>query len=132
MTKKQKLRNRIYEKYDGRCAYCGEFLKKGWHVDELKPIIRNLKRDKNHKTVSDNTCQYPENLNENNQMPSCPSCNINKHSLSLENFRKSIEHFIVSLNRNSVQYKIAKRYGLIQETGNKVIFYFEKCEINDV
>ena len=51
--------------------------------------------------------------------------NINKHSMSLEEFRSLIGGFINSLNQRMVQYKIAKRYGLIKETGIKVRFYFE-------
>ena len=71
---------------------------------------------------------YPERLHIDNQMPACPSCNLNKHSMSLENFREFILHFMVSLNRDSVIYKVAKRYGLIKETIKPIVFYFEKVE----
>lgn len=151
MTKKEK-RQIIFNKFGGKCAYCGCKLQKGWHIDELKPIKRNyqyvngyflntetkkkspvLPLDvtdvRKYKWISPkyvtNGCKYPERLHIDNQMPACPSCNINKHSMSLEEFRKFIENFIISLNRDSTQYKIAKRYGLIQETGKKVVFYFE-------
>lgn len=67
----------------------------------------------------------PENDNYENKIPSCSSCNINKHGMNIEQFRRFIEKFVVSLNRDSVVYRVAKRYGLIQETGKKVIFYFE-------
>jgi hypothetical protein len=46
--------------------------------------------------------------------------------MSLEGFRNAIYEFVKNLNQNSVQYKIAKRYGLITETENAVVFYFEK------
>ena len=47
--------------------------------------------------------------------------------MSLEDFRNLIKGFIISLNRDSTQYKIAKRYGLVLEvTEPEVIFYFEK------
>lgn len=132
---KKQTRQIVFNKYKGRCAYCGEELQKGWHVDELLPIRRvwryksdeNGKRmfDKNYELIKEHYLLHPERLNIDNQMPSCPSCNINKHSMSLEEFRKSIKHFIVSLNRDSTQYKIAKRYGLIKESDNSVVFYFE-------
>ena len=47
--------------------------------------------------------------------------------MNLEEFRMFIARFVRSLNKTNVQYKVAKRYGLIEETGNPVIFYFEEC-----
>lgn len=44
---------------------------------------------------------------------------------AIEGFRNLIHGFVNSLNRDSVQYKVAKRYGLIRETGIEVKFYFE-------
>src|SRR6056297_1376387 len=115
MTRKEK-KTYIYNKYGGRCAYCGDKLQKGWHVDELKPVHRNYKWNKDKtRFIPDGTCEKPENFNLENQMPSCPSCNINKHSMSIEKFREFIAGFVRSLNRDSTQYKIAKRYELIQE-----------------
>ena len=124
----QKNRELIFNKYNGRCAYCGCELQKGWHVDELLPVRRNFKWNAaKTKYVYDGTCEHPERLHIDNQMPSCPSCNINKHSMSLEDFRNLIKGFIISLNRDSTQYKIAKRYGLVFEiTEPEVVFYFEK------
>ena len=122
----KKDREIIKQKFGGKCAYCGCELKKGWHVDELEPVRRNFTYDKNKGTFkATGDCLHPERFNINNQMPSCQSCNINKHSLSLEEFRNLIVGFINSLNRDSTQYKIAKRYGLVQETNKPVIFYFE-------
>ncbi len=132
---KKQDREIVYKKYNGRCAYCGCELQKGWHVDELLPVRRGWrwKRDENgdiiykdNKQIKENYMLHPERMNINNQMPSCPSCNINKHSMSLEEFRLLISNFINSLNKNSVQYKVAKRYGLIEETNKPVVFYFEK------
>lgn len=125
-----KIRTLIYSKCNGRCAYCGTELKKGWHVDELKPVVRNFKYNKDKsKYIHDGTYKYPERLNINNQMPSCPSCNINKHSLSIEGFRKLIEGFMYHLNELNTQYKVAKRYGLFTENIKPVVFYFETLNI---
>ena len=127
MTNKEN-RELIFNKYDRRCAYCGIELQKGWHVDELLPVRRNMKWNKDKtKYVHDGTYEHPERLTIENQMPSCPSCNINKHSMSLEDFRNLITGFIISLNRDSTQYKIAKRYGLVIEVQKpEVVFHFEK------
>ena len=121
---KAKDREIVLNKYGGKCAYCGCDLQKGWHVDELLPVRRNFKWN-GKKYVHDGTYIHPERLHIDNQMPSCPSCNINKHSDDLETFRAHISGYVVSLNRDSTQYKIAKRYGLIQETQQPVKFYFE-------
>lgn len=126
-------RQKIFDKYGGRCAYCGCELQKGWHVDEIEPIRRNwvtfLRKD-GTTTKMYTDCLHPENLHIDNQNPACASCNINKHSESLENFRAAIKKYVESLNLYSTQYKIAKRYGLIKETGVEVIFYFENITNN--
>ncbi len=123
MTKKQ--RQLIFDKYNGRCAYCGCELQPGWHVDHLKPIRRHLRKD---------GCRHPKRDCVENCMPACASCNINKHSMSLEEFRKLVGGFIKSLNRDSTQYKIAKRYGFVVEVEKPVVFYFEQqsAELNNM
>ena len=118
LTKQQ--RQSIKEKYKGRCAYCGDLLGDRWHADHIEPIVRNW---------WNGTCEHPERNTLANFNPSCPSCNIVKSSMSLDSFRKIIGGFITSLNRDSTQYKFAKRYGLVEESAKEVKFYFEKCEI---
>lgn len=114
LTKKQ--REDLFQKYQGRCAYCGEQLLKGWHADHIELIRRN----------GDGTCLNPEREIFENYNPSCASCNINKHSMSIEDFRKSICKYVESLNNYSTQYKMAKKYGLITETNKELKFYFEE------
>lgn len=124
---KKKDRRIIFEKYGGKCAYCGCELTKGWHVDHLKCLHRDSDYDKEkRKFFFNGKMKYPENENIDNYMPSCASCNITKATLSLEDFRKYIQQTVDSLNKNHyAAYKFAKRYGLIQETIKPVIFYFE-------
>ena len=122
-------RQLIHDKYHGRCAYCGEKLGDRWCVDHIKPIVRDSKWDKDKgRYVATGKVQNPENDTFENLNPACPSCNIQKNSYTLEHFRENIENYIRSLNRDSVQYKVAKRYGLIQETKLRVVFFFEKVE----
>lgn len=47
MTKAEK-RKVIFDKFGGRCAYCGCELQKGWHVDEVLPVIRKYKYVNSH------------------------------------------------------------------------------------
>lgn len=117
MSISKRVREQIYNKYGGRCAYCGYKLGEKWHIDHLEPLRRDL---------TTGLPLHPERERFDNYMPACISCNINKHSLSLEEFRSLISGFISSLNNNSTQYKIAKRYGLVKENEDlKVRFHFE-------
>lgn len=135
LTKKQ-TRQLIYQKFGGRCAYCGEELNGKFHVDEVEPCCRSWEyvKDENGKRIYDSDRRdwkmklvylYPERLHVDNQFPACASCNINKHSDSVEGFRKLIQGFMKHLNQVSTQYKIAKRYGLVKEDIKPVVFYFE-------
>ena len=126
MTKKEE-RQKILERTGGRCAYCGCQLSMGWHADHMEPVERLTKYDHDkRKYVYEGIMRKPENDTFENKIAACPSCNINKHSMGIEDFRDFIQRFVNSLNNHSTQYKIAKRYGLIKETGIKVKFYYEE------
>jgi 5-methylcytosine-specific restriction endonuclease McrA len=116
----------VFNKYEGKCAYCGSDLKKGWHVDHIEPIVRDFNYNKSKvRFEATGTCRNPQNENLNNYNPSCASCNIQKNSFTIEQFRNNIKQFVKSLNEYSTQYKFAKRYGLVTETDVDVKFYFE-------
>ena len=119
MKLNKKQREVLKLKYDGRCAYCGDLLPDRWHSDHIEPIVRNW---------IDGTCEFPDRNTLENFNPSCPSCNIIKSSQSLESFRNVISGFIRSLNRDSTQYKFAKRYRLLEEKEIEVKFWFEKIK----
>lgn len=132
MNKKE--RQQVFDKYDGRCAYCGCELQKGWHCDHVEPVRRGkrYKLDEKGNRIrkgNDYETEYyeihPERNHIDNYMPSCPSCNINKHGETIEDFRKNIAHYLTSLNLRMVQYKMVKKYGLVEETNKPVLFYFE-------
>ncbi len=129
----KKERELIFNKYGGRCSYCGVELVKGWHVDHFEPVQRKQKivkatfKDQVYtqtKLVPDGT-KRPERDCLENKNPACASCNIAKSDRSLEDFRKFITDFVRSLNNYSNQYKFAKKYGLVVETNQPVKFYFE-------
>lgn len=146
MTKKRQI---VFDKYGGKCAYCGCELLKGWHVDHASPVHRIKKYVGgdliNKQTGEVATEQDFENGNwrmtervlkpagmlkahndcDENLMPSCASCNLYKHSADIETFRMILTNTIRGLNNNSTQYKFAKRYGLVIETNKPVQFYFE-------
>lgn len=122
----KKYRQVVFEKYGGRCAYCGCELLKGWHVDHINPIRRNesdagIARFNQFRKV-------PITRGENdisNYNPACRQCNIWKSTYSIEHFRKEVSEQISRLNNYSANYRNAKRYGLVVEHDTPVVFYFE-------
>lgn len=116
MALNKNKREILFQKYGGKCAYCGCELGKSFHADHIEPIRRNW---------WENTVMNPQNEVFENYNPSCASCNIQKNSHTLEQFRENIKQFVKSLNQYSTQYKFAKKYGLISECDIDVKFYFE-------
>lgn len=125
---KKELRTTIYEKYNGRCAYCGvEISPKEMQVDHIiaqynfDHYVRNKWRMPvflSHLTVTD--VDHIDNL-----MPACRVCNKWKSAYDLETFRKEIEEQIDRLNKYSANFRLAKKYGLITERPTTIKFFFE-------
>jgi len=122
-----KQRKAIWDKSGGKCWYCGcDLPEKGWHADHFEPIHRKLKYDQKRGLYTTDECYHPERDNADNKVPCCASCNIQKGMLTVEQFREKIVGFMNSLNLYYTQYAVAKRYGLIAETGKTVEFWFER------
>lgn len=106
---KRQVRQLVLEKYNSRCAYCGfEIDLKTMQIDHIIPKIQKGSED-----IS--------NLN-----PACRSCNNWKTFHSVDFFKKELNAQIERLNLRSSNYRIAKRYGLIKETGKEVRFFYEQ------
>jgi hypothetical protein len=104
-----KERSHIYEKTNGHCAYCGCKLRfEQMTVDHIKPIAHGGKDT------------------ENNMLPACRSCNHRKGTSSVDSFREQVERFPEVLMRDSVTYRNAVRFGLVNPNPHSVEFYFEK------
>lgn len=123
ITKKE--REILATKFDGRCAYCGCELQKGWHADHIEPVRRELAFSKVGITSVNKATEEGRHVIEN-MNPSCPSCNISKGSMPIEFWREWIAGHVDSLNKYSKNYRMAKAYGLVEETKKPVVFYFEK------
>lgn len=120
-----KKRQSIWDKSCGKCWYCGINLpERGWHADHFEPIRRNFVYA-NYTLKPDGTSLHPERDTDDNKVPCCASCNVQKGSLSLESFRAKVAGFINSLNLYHTQYAVAKRYGLVTEIPKPVTFWFE-------
>lgn len=114
-------REEVYNKCNGRCAYCGKNITiKQMQVDHKEPLFRNytdmqLEWYKRERGTDD----------MDNLLPSCARCNRWKSTYTIEQFRTEISKQIQRLNDYNNNYRMAKDYNLIQETNQSVIFYFE-------
>lgn len=118
MTRKpipKKIREQVYQMFNGHCAYCGCKLEfKDMQVDHLIPIW------------SQNGSSELENL-----MPACRMCNFYKSTFTLDKFRENLETLYERLAKSFI-YRLALKYGLIQESQKHIKFYFEELEeVND-
>lgn len=115
----KKVREAVYQKYDGHCAYCGKEIDyKEMQVDHLIPFQRER-----WKKCSEEEIECFENY-----LPSCRRCNHYKRAHSLEVFRKYIEEIPAKLYRDNYIYKVGLDYGLIESHEHKVKFYFEQID----
>lgn len=108
MTKQ--LREQVYRKYDGKCAYCGrEIDYKDMQVDHFIPQAQGGTDD-----IS-------------NLMPACRMCNHYKRDNRLEYFRDCIANIPRKL-RNDYIYKVGVVYGNVIENEKPIQFYFERVD----
>lgn len=115
MAFSKKVRENIYRKYDGHCAYCGcELQYKDMQIDHIES---RYKAEYRGKEVDNST----GNLN-----PSCRACNFYKGEKSIERFRKDITDTLLPNLKKNFNYRLAKKYGFIAENEiDGVTFYFE-------
>lgn len=115
-------RQTVYDKFAGRCAYCGRKIAyKDMQVDHLIP------KEMEPVVVAGN---YPglDNIDDiKNLMPACRMCNHYKRAHSLETFRRYIEEIPRKLRRDYI-YKIGVVYGTVFENEKPIKFHFEELE----
>lgn len=110
MTKTKRLQ--VYNKYGGRCAYCGKKIEyKDMQVDHIVP-----QRSYIDKKVADQI----ENLN-----PSCRKCNHYKRARSIERYRELILKLHTKI-RDIYLCEVAENYGVIKIEPWDGQFYFER------
>lgn len=124
LTKAQ--REQLRMKFDGKCAYCGQPLPERWHADHVLPVVRELKWESGKGPRPTGKVHRPENDTIENMMPSCPPCNIDKHNLSIEQWRAKLQNSTDVLSRNNPTYRHAIRFGLLQEVATTITFHFER------
>lgn len=119
MKRKQfskEFREKLWVDYNKRCAYCGEEIElKDMQVDHISSVYVN----EVYKTGMD--INQEENL-----LPACRMCNYYKQTNTIDQFRKNLTDMLMRNVRRPFDYRLAIKYGLVQETGKENIkFYFE-------
>lgn len=118
-------RKEIYDKYNGKCAYCGcDITLERMQIDHLTPLYRNDSDEQLNKWGKIRGTNDISNL-----MPSCRSCNHYKSTFTLDEFREQLMKMRERLKKQHKIYSISKRYGLIEEKPNKIVFFFEKPKL---
>lgn len=112
-------RETVRLRFDGLCAYCGSPLGDRWHADHFQPVRREWWK-------AGGGMERPQNDTLDNLMPSCAPCNLDKHAMTLEDWRRKLQGAAGVLGRNHATYRHALRFGLVQETGKSVVFFFER------
>jgi len=108
-------RKLVYDKLNGYCAYCGERIKfKDMQVDHIIPKAR---------FHVGHFCYHVDSIQNLN--PACRICNNWKSVHMVDEFRHEISQQVIRLRKYSAQFRLAERYGLIRNTKEPVIFYFE-------
>lgn len=110
----KKVREQVYQKYNGHCAYCGcEISYKEMQVDHIKSVY----------STEEKPCD--EDVNDiGNLMPSCRMCNFYKSTFTIEGFRTQLGKIPERLNKLFI-FKLACKYGLVEPKRKEIKFYFE-------
>lgn len=109
-TISKELREKVYKKYDGHCAYCGEKITyKEMQVDHFAPVHL-----------------FGDNISITNLMPACRQCNFRKGTLTISKFREELEKTAERLRRDSFMFRLAEKYGIISVSYQPIQFYYEK------
>ena len=91
-------RLKVYEKYGGRCAYCGCTLElKDMQVDHIQSVYWY------------NGANDIENYN-----PACRMCNFYKSTRTVEDFKKALGKLLSGLEKVFI-FRLAIKYGLIKK-----------------
>jgi 5-methylcytosine-specific restriction endonuclease McrA len=126
-------RDKVFNKYGGKCAYCGCDLDNTWQVDHaISKFYSFMIEDINHIS---------------NLMPACKKCNHYKRSLCIDrtdthigfrDYLKSFHKRLAKLPKNTqvkrtqqrkiYMQDIADRYGITVEKPFSGIFYFEQTK----
>lgn len=111
----KKLRQQVFDKCNGHCAYCGcDLTLKTMQVDHVESVFNAEYWDR--KEV-DNSFD--------NLMPACRQCNFYKGAYDLEVFRREMKSLMERVRKPFI-FRLAEKYRMVQELAWDGKFYFEK------
>jgi 5-methylcytosine-specific restriction endonuclease McrA len=129
---RKETRIEVWNKYDNKCAYCGKDLEyKEMQVDHIWPQF--LKHWlKTSGMLQKYNKDYPfdleklEDVNDIiNLFPACRSCNYDKRSQNIGEWKESVKDKIRIL-RKGFNFKFMERYEIINVYEDKEVkFYYE-------
>ena len=121
---KKELRLKVYNKFGGKCAYCGNLIEhKKFQIDHLHP--QRLSHFYDSEKMKELYNLKGTNDDFENLMPSCRRCNHYKRAELLEDFRKKL---LTLHKRIMKQYivKVGLDYGIVKMAEWNGKFYFEQ------
>lgn len=115
MSFPKKIREIVYNKFNGHCSYCGCLITlKEMQIDHANSIYHaGLKGIKIDNSLD-------------NLMPSCRQCNFYKHESNIEKFRNKLLSTLQETSKKAFVVKLAIKYGFLQIGDWNGKFYFEK------
>lgn len=114
----KKLREEVYAKYNGHCAYCGcELEYKDMQVDHIRSVYLDTIHNGWIGTQDDSL---------DNLMPACRMCNYYKDIGNIEDLRRRLTDTLMRNVRRPFDYRLALKYGLVTENIHPIKFYFER------
>lgn len=127
----KKMRQLVYEKYNGHCAYCGKEIEmKDMQVDHVVAVAKYIYGSEEERAMAEAMHQDGSINGIDNLMPACRSCNFYKSDCSLDTFRWQLSEVLDHTCRDSFQVRLAMQYGMLEYHPWDGKFYFEKQENN--
>lgn len=118
----KRVRELVYAKYDGHCAYCGcEIEYRQMQVDHVKSLYWN--------SIDNHFVDNPDIVQDDsldNLMSSCRQCNYYKAEADIEGFRSKMRNILERTCRDSFQVQLAMKHGILEYKPWDGKFYFEK------
>ena len=106
-TISKEIREKVYQKYDGHCAYCGKEIR----IDEMQ--VDHI--------VSK---QFGGQDKLDNYNPSCRACNFYKSVNSLEVFRGMLKSLHTRIKQSFI-VRLGIEYGIVTIKPFDGVFYYE-------
>ena len=126
----------IFEKFKGKCAYCGCEIHNGrmskpniqrMEIEHIIPKERFFRNMHNGFHIPDFLRHLtPDDVEHiDNKFPSCRTCNRYKHTLTLEDFRRELSKQLERAKTDSFNFRMALKYKQVIEQPKPIVFYFE-------